>query len=223
MTITGLDGLHLDPASADAETIRTNITTARKAAKMSQAEMGKAMASRGHEHWRQTTVSRVETGRQAIKVAEMETLSEILGVSVIEGTGLAQSSRDLGRQAREQAVLHRVRQVEESLLDALQMLGDIEKYVHAADELVKRHPLRDSDDGHMWGPPMLERRARELADPVFRARLERGEFDGEEGLVRYAEESPSMAGTLLSRYGGTYPRVAPRLLELADGERQEAR
>ncbi len=63
----------------DMERIAWNIARLRKRAGMSQEALARAMVEAGEGHWRQTTVSRVERGKQGLRMSETIALLRILG------------------------------------------------------------------------------------------------------------------------------------------------
>lgn len=67
--------------------VAANVARLRQAAGMSQTALGKAMHDAGQTHWRQNTVSRVESGTQKLTLGELKDLGLILG-NVLEGTWL---------------------------------------------------------------------------------------------------------------------------------------
>lgn len=65
--------------TASDRTLSQNVTRLRKVCGLSQAALAEAMRERGQGHWRQTTVSRIETAKQAVSVGEAVELAAILG------------------------------------------------------------------------------------------------------------------------------------------------
>jgi transcriptional regulator with XRE-family HTH domain len=58
-----------------------NLRRLREEADMTQAELAQAMTERGWP-WHQSTVARVESGRQSVRFSEAEVLAKILGVAL---------------------------------------------------------------------------------------------------------------------------------------------
>jgi len=67
------------------ERLARNLRTLRERAGMSQDAIAAAMAERGHP-WHQSTVYRVESGRQTVRFGEAADLAEILGTGVARFT-----------------------------------------------------------------------------------------------------------------------------------------
>ena len=63
------------------ERLAWNLKVLRERAGMSQAALAEAMTGRGHP-WHQSTVYRVESGRQTVKFEEVAALAEILHTSM---------------------------------------------------------------------------------------------------------------------------------------------
>jgi transcriptional regulator with XRE-family HTH domain len=58
-----------------------NLRRLRDEADMTQAELAQAMIERGWQ-WHQSTVARVESGRQSVRFSEAEALAKILGIAL---------------------------------------------------------------------------------------------------------------------------------------------
>jgi len=69
----------LDPNATEGQVI----AYFRKRLAMSQQTLAKFMREHGQDHWRQTTVSRVENGNQTIDVSERRALAQILGNDIL--------------------------------------------------------------------------------------------------------------------------------------------
>lgn len=69
--------------------IGENVARLRKDLRLSQEQLAAHMRSAGATHWRQNTVSRVETGKQEPTFLEVVYLAGILGTEVYRGTALA--------------------------------------------------------------------------------------------------------------------------------------
>lgn len=108
--------------SSDDELIAENIVRLRKSKGMSQAALADEMRSHGQDHWRQNTVSRVETGKQDLSFGELRVLTDVLG-NVLEGTSVGATMSAVGKQladaARERFVKTRLRALDERLTAAL--------------------------------------------------------------------------------------------------------
>lgn len=86
---------------------------------MSQTELAHAMQSSGMTHWRQNTVSRIETGKQEVTLREMQALGGILG-DVTSGTDFATAVKQAAGEIRNRLLDRKLRAVEESLNAALE-------------------------------------------------------------------------------------------------------
>lgn len=113
--------------SKDARVIADNIRRLRAAAGMSQAQLAEAMCERGQTHWRQTTVSRIENGRQSMTMGEHRDLEEVLGPDVISGTELQLSLRQFSSVVADSVISMRVRRLEELLTEAGETLEDLQQ------------------------------------------------------------------------------------------------
>ena len=67
------------------EVVAANVRELRSAAGLSQAALAQQMRERGHDHWHQTTVSRVESARQGLRLGDVAALNEILRGNVLQG------------------------------------------------------------------------------------------------------------------------------------------
>lgn len=108
-----VDGAH------DREVVGANIARRRRELSMSQTELAKAMQVAGMTHWRQNTVSRIETGKQEISVREAEALRGIVG-DVLAGTDFASTVRQAAGEFRNKLLDRKLRAVEASLNAALE-------------------------------------------------------------------------------------------------------
>lgn len=108
--------------STDDETIARNIVRLRKAKGLSQSALADAMRERGQDHWRQNTVSRVETGKQSPNFGELRDLTDVLG-NVLEETKLGGTLSSLGKhiaeKGRKRYLDKRLRSLDERLTAAL--------------------------------------------------------------------------------------------------------
>lgn len=101
-------------SDTDDGVVGANVSRLRKRAGLSQTALALAMREAGQTHWRQNTVSRVETGRQSLNVGEFRALSEILG-NVLEGTPLGDRLAEAGRSLVRNIVAVRLRNAETAL------------------------------------------------------------------------------------------------------------
>lgn len=108
--------------STDDDTIARNIVRLRKAKGLSQSALADAMRERGQDHWRQNTVSRVETGKQSLNFGELRDLTDVLG-NVLEETKLGGAMSSLGKhiaeKERKRYLDKRLRSLDERLTAAL--------------------------------------------------------------------------------------------------------
>lgn len=66
-----------------------NVIKARKRSGLTQAELAERLVTRGQTHWRQSTVSRVETGERPLTAADVMDLTAALdGADLFEGVQL---------------------------------------------------------------------------------------------------------------------------------------
>ena len=107
--------------SATDEVIAGNVARLRKKAGLSQKALAEAMQEAGQPHWHQTTVSRIEAGRQSVTFGEVRALTSILG-SVIEGTGLFKNVDAMG----DAIVMARLRDLEVTLANALEEIRELQ-------------------------------------------------------------------------------------------------
>lgn len=64
--------------------IGVNVARLRTVAGMTQSDLAARMREAGRDHWRQTTVSRVENGQQRLPQADLHALTEVLGDGVTQ-------------------------------------------------------------------------------------------------------------------------------------------
>lgn len=102
-------------------TIAANIQRIRKEQGLSQTALANAMQAAGATHWRQTTVSRVEQGKQEIRFDEVKALATVLGPDVFTGTSMkATPDAEVTLQGIRNGVTDsQLAKVEESLTSAL--------------------------------------------------------------------------------------------------------
>jgi transcriptional regulator with XRE-family HTH domain len=103
----------------DSEVVAFNVARLRKGLDMSQTALAEAMQEAGQTHWRQNTVSRVETGKQAFSLGEVRALTDILGGDVMAGTFFSQSLRTSARGLQRAVVARRLKQADDALSQAL--------------------------------------------------------------------------------------------------------
>jgi transcriptional regulator with XRE-family HTH domain len=70
-----------DPYEEADKRVGSNVRRLREAAGITQVELAQAMTERGWQ-WHQSTVARVESGRQSVRFAEAEDLVQILGTTL---------------------------------------------------------------------------------------------------------------------------------------------
>jgi transcriptional regulator with XRE-family HTH domain len=63
------------------ERLGANLSVLREGRKLRQSDLAKLMNERGHA-WHQSTVGRVEAGRQAVRVSEAEALASIFEITI---------------------------------------------------------------------------------------------------------------------------------------------
>lgn len=98
-------------------TMSANVVRLRVAKGWSQSDLAAKMQEAGHAHWRQTTVSRVENGKQRISADDLELLGEVLGGDLLAGLPVFATGVDLGQRGK--AALRRAEQLAaESLREA---------------------------------------------------------------------------------------------------------
>lgn len=76
-------------------TMSANVVRLRVAKGWSQSDLAAKMQEAGHTHWRQTTVSRVENGKQRISADDLELLGEVLGGDLLAGLPVFATGVDL--------------------------------------------------------------------------------------------------------------------------------
>ena len=103
----------------DSEVVAFNVARLRKRLDMSQTALAEAMQEAGQTHWRQNTVSRVETGKQALSFGEVRVLTDILGGDVMAGTFFSKSLRKSARGLQRAVVARRLKQADDALSQAL--------------------------------------------------------------------------------------------------------
>ena len=73
----------------------TRLRERREAAGLSQVALADAMRNAGMDHWRQTTVSRVERGTQGVKPWESAALDKILGATTSDAARIEATLADV--------------------------------------------------------------------------------------------------------------------------------
>lgn len=117
----------------DDEQMGANLRTAREDRRISQTALAEEMRAAGFDHWRQTTVSRVERGAQRLRLSEVIALEKLVGPL---GRGVARppaawealtAARDAAPPANtsEAALIRRVYALEDALAGALTELRAI--------------------------------------------------------------------------------------------------
>lgn len=85
--------------ASDNERIGQLIALHRRNKRISQGDLARIMREAGHDTWAQNTVSRVELGKQNLRMNEIETLREVLDADLLYGTDLSATIQRTGRQA----------------------------------------------------------------------------------------------------------------------------
>jgi transcriptional regulator with XRE-family HTH domain len=112
----------------DKEVIGANVARLRKAKGLSQTALAKAMRTAGHD-WHQNTVSRIENGRQAVHMREMEHLEPVLGGDLLDGTKFAatfaEQWKSFGEEMINRLVQRRLETAESALAKATEELRQL--------------------------------------------------------------------------------------------------
>lgn len=114
----------------DRDVIAFHVTRRRKALGLSQEALAEAMREAGQAHWRQTTVSRIENGKQELTVRELRSLEGILG-NVMAGTRISEAASSAAKAVRDAVLVRRLRRLDESLTAALEELTAAREDVRA--------------------------------------------------------------------------------------------
>lgn len=127
-------------AGVDAQ-VAENVAALRTEKGWSQNALATRMREIGQDHWRQTTVSRVENGAQGLTVGELRALTELLGQGVVAGSQVGRVlERTFGdslelRARRIRAELREVVQSHEALLkQSRDVLADLDDWLDDAPE-----------------------------------------------------------------------------------------
>lgn len=113
------------PADDDDRVIAANVARLRKAQRMSQDALGAAMRDAGQAHWRQTTVSRVENGRQRLTAGEVLALQQVLGPDVIGNTSMLADLQAAHPHVRDLAARKALADAERALAQALATVREL--------------------------------------------------------------------------------------------------
>ncbi len=150
------------PDNAD-ERLGANVRFLRERREISQAELARRMSAAGCP-WHQSTVARVEAGRQAVRASEAEALARILGVTVDR---LLWASPEAKEAALASDAVGRLRR------DWREAAGAVAR-LHAARSAASR--ARDRAAGSEWPRvrDMAEGLAEELEDCTLDAALKEG-------------------------------------------------
>lgn len=114
-----------DTATPDDAVMAANVMRLRKARGMNQTALADAMRAAGQGHWRQTTVSRVELGKQRLTGGEVMALQKILGNEVIDGTAMDTLMKVSYPRVREDAARRALAEAEQALAHALQTVQQL--------------------------------------------------------------------------------------------------
>lgn len=99
------------PREKTAEILGSNVRYLREHASISQVELARRMTERGWP-WHQSTVYRVETGKQPVRFDEALDLADLLGVT------LDRLTWEIGQAAREEQVTRKISSVREAMQEA---------------------------------------------------------------------------------------------------------
>lgn len=114
----------------DAEVIAFQVARLRRHHGMSQTALAEAMRGAGKTHWRQNTVSRIESGKQGLTVSEVSALRTILG-DVLAGTSFSEKARQIADAITERATATRLRNAEAALSTAQEFIEQALKEIQA--------------------------------------------------------------------------------------------
>jgi ribosome-binding protein aMBF1 (putative translation factor) len=123
-----------------------NVRDLRAAAGLSQVALADAMRNAGMDHWRQTTVSRIENGAQTItNTGELKALEAILGDGVMRGTDFEDMMRKAGRRIHDAFVRVKLGMADKALTESIEQSQAALKQVRHLryvfdDEFAARHP-----------------------------------------------------------------------------------
>jgi transcriptional regulator with XRE-family HTH domain len=118
----------LKAVDSDKEQVGINIAAARKAEGLTQIQLAEQMRQRGHG-WQQNTVSRIEGGKQALDVTEIEDLAEVLSTDFLAGTQLGAALDSLSRTMANQLIDNQLRQAEQALAAASDALAVLKRTI----------------------------------------------------------------------------------------------
>lgn len=110
-----------------------NVASLRRGAGLSQQALADEMRHQGMDHWRQTTVSRVESGAQVVDCDEWLALEGIVGADVLAGTRyelLGSPPRPSAGRARDTHLRAGFSQAREALEASRRELDKAERYLN---------------------------------------------------------------------------------------------
>ena len=143
---------------ADKVRLGRNVRDLRVASGLSQTALADAMRVAGLEHWRQTTVSRIERGTQVINMGELKALEAIVGEGVLRGTELEEGMRKAGRRIHDAYVRVKLGLADQALTDTIEQAETARfqvrqlRYLFDADFAAK-HPEAGGHDGQHQEAP----------------------------------------------------------------------
>lgn len=172
------------------EEIAANIVRLRKQKRLSQSDLAAMMRAAGAGHWRQTTVSRVETGKQALTWQDVQALEAVLG-DVTGGEGAESARRDAAASAegalvalRLQALERDVRSTMEALEGVLVAMSEIRVGLADPEVLAADDIDRDFHDGAV---EMFAKPPEQIEERIEKSKEARGgkrEATGERSVAR---------------------------------------
>ena len=106
------------------DVIAFNVVRRRKQLGLSQVALADAMREAGMDHWRQNTVSRIETGKQELTFREVKVLSQILG-NITAGIDSFDQVRRAAGELRDSILSRKLQRAEASLVAALEEIREL--------------------------------------------------------------------------------------------------
>ena len=161
------------PREKTAETLGANVRYLREHASISQTELARRMTDRGWP-WHQSTVYRVESGRQAVRFDEVQDLADLLGVTLDRMTWAIGESAELELA---EGALTRLKDAHVSAIQAIVQLH----VARAAAERAARDAVR-SEYAH------VREAAAPIAEGLLTTMIERVVSAGELEWEQMAEE-----------------------------------
>lgn len=108
--------------SDDARRVGSNIRYLREELGISQSALAESMREGGQDHWRQTTVSRVERGTQELSVGELLALERVFGPGTIFGTTTDETLQMMGVGIERGVTLRHLRKVAAALEESQELV-----------------------------------------------------------------------------------------------------